>query len=252
MIVRQFQILLLGCVLSTSAVAGMMGSEELYDDRNSVGVITLSAGPAWTRAGRSQNLYFPPDVVRFTANTKKQRIAAVELFFGYQRILNSRLLGQLGLTLEENSLANLRGTGFDQLMPSNTFSYNYNVRHMHFGLKVKLLTDIRISNDMFPYLSAGVAAARNWAKSYIASSTSGQNFVPPAFNSAGSSAFAYTLGAGIQMPLSETWQIGLGYELMGWGRSVLKKAPGQQGSPLTVSNINSQEFQLNLTFLIPW
>lgn len=251
MLFKQLQALILGGLLSTSAIAGMMG-EELWDDRDSVGVITLSAGPAWLRPGKSQNIYFPNDIFRFTANTKKQRVGAVELFFGFQRPLNSRLQGQFGLTLEETSLANLNGTGFNQMGPTNPFSYQYNVRHMHVGLKVKFLTDIRISYDMFPYLSASIAAARNYSKSYVALADSGQNFSIPSFASAGTSAFAYTLGFGIQMPFSETWQVGLGYELMGWGKSKLKRAPGQLGNPLTVSNINSQEFQLNLTYLIPW
>ena len=63
-------------------------------------VATVSAGPAWNKAGQTQTLLLQPDFFNtYQAKKSTQTIAIGELFLGLQRRVSARLLGQLGLAI---------------------------------------------------------------------------------------------------------------------------------------------------------
>ena len=70
------------------------------------------------------------------------------------------------------------------------------------------------------------------------------------FASNTTTAFTYTLGAGVQRYLNPHWQAGIGYEFADWGRSQLNRALGQTlNSGLSLSHLYTNGFLLNLTYL---
>ena len=70
------------------------------------------------------------------------------------------------------------------------------------------------------------------------------------FASNSTTAFTYTLGAGVQRQLNPHWQAGIGYEFADWGRSQLNRASGQTlNSGLSLSQLYTNGFLFNLTYL---
>ncbi len=71
------------------------------------------------------------------------------------------------------------------------------------------------------------------------------NFVPQTTTS-----FTYTLDAGVQITLSNHWQVGGGYQFADWGKSQLGRAVGQtEMNRLTLNHLYTNGLLLNLTYL---
>jgi opacity protein-like surface antigen len=250
MTLKKVQIAVLSCALSANVSAGTLGEE--YWDGDSAWVITASAGPSWVKAGKTQTIYLQSDIFKtYTAFREKKTIAIAELFFGMQKVLNSKLQGQLGLAFVGTTSSTLDGNVYeDGNSFYNNFAYSYEVQHMHIALKTKLLLDANLSYDVVPYISGSIGYGRNKASSFTISPRIQQAIPAPAFQTTSSNSFSYTLGAGIQMPFASNWWAGIGYEYMGWGKSELGRAPGQtRGTGPSINNITSQQFQLSLTYL---
>ncbi|WP_412754238.1 outer membrane protein [Legionella donaldsonii] len=250
MTLKKLQAVGLGCLVSASATAGIMGDE--YWDGDSAWVITASAGPAWMKAGETQTIYLQSDVFKtYTADRDKETIAAAELFFGMQRVLNSKLQGQLGLAFAGTTSSSLDGDVYeDGNSFYNDFAYSYKVQHMHVALKGKLLLNLDFDYEIVPYISGSLGYGRNKASSFSITPRIQQAVPAPSFQTTSTNSFSYTLGAGIQMPFAPNWWAGIGYEWMGWGKSELGRAPGQtMGTGPSINNITSSQFQLSLTYL---
>ena len=86
--------------------------------------------------------------------------------------------------------------------------------------------------------------APNIEKAYAANAV-----VMPDFASNTTTAFTYTVGAGIQRLLNQHWQAGIGYEFADWGRSQLNRASGQTlNNGLSLSHVYTNGFLFNLTY----
>ena len=71
----------------------------------------------------------------------------------------------------------------------------------------------------------------------------------PNFTSNTTTAFTYTLGAGVQRHLNQHLQAGVGYEFADWGRSQLSRASGQTlNTGLSLSHLYTNGFLFNLTY----
>lgn len=71
------------------------------------------------------------------------------------------------------------------------------------------------------------------------------------FASNTTTAFTYTLGAGVQRHLNPHWQVGIGYEFSDWGSSQLNRASGQTlNSGLLLSHLYTNELLFNLTYSV--
>jgi len=69
------------------------------------------------------------------------------------------------------------------------------------------------------------------------------------FASNTTTAFTYTLGAGVQRHLNQHWQAGIGYEFSDWGRRQLNRASGQTlNSGLSLPHLYTNGLLFNLTY----
>lgn len=216
-------------------------------------VVTVSAGPAWTTAGHTQTFYLQPDIQNtYDATNKTTILGSSEIFLGVQRVLSEQLSGQLGVAAGGSGVAKLSGDIWQDADPDyNNFNYSYHVNQFSLTVKGTLIAeDTLIPMAVKPYLSGGLGVGFNRAYNYQANPSLFQAIAAPGFTDKTVTAFTYTIGAGIQKPVSAHWQVGLGYEFADWGHSVLGAAWGQTTeSGLRLSHLYTNELQFSLSYL---
>ena len=213
-------------------------------------VVTLSAGTAWEHVGETQTFFLTPSIEKtYAANHSRHTLTDGEIFLGKQMPLAHHLQGQLGLALAATSNAKLSGDIWDDAdQQFNNFNYQYKIRHTHFAAKGKLLGDYGYM--ITPWISASLGVALNRASSYSSTPTIPQAVATPDFNSNTTTAFTYTVGVGIQAPVTTNWQVGVGYEFSDWGKSQLDRASNQTlGNGLTLNHLYTNSVMFNLTHI---
>lgn len=234
----------LSTVLSASAVAGSMGSEPW------LGVMTFSAGPAWTQAGRTQTFFFAPFIENsYVAEKKTRTLAAGEFFAGFQHRILPNYIGQLGLAIAKSSRATLTGDVWEDANPEfDNFTYTYAINHMHIAGKGKILADMGWMVQ--PYIAGSVGVAENKSHAYTMISKLPAVIPAAGFNQHRTIALTYTVGAGLQKQLNAHWHAGLGYELADWGKSSLALAPNQtMGHGLRLNHFYTNQLQLSMSYI---
>ena len=213
-------------------------------------VVTVSVGPAWSSANKTQTFFLQPDIEKTYASTNgSSSLISGEIFFGLQRPLHSMLDGQLGLAVAGASNVNLSGDVWEDANPDfNNYVYKYNVNHGHVAVKGKLLS--HFNSIYHPYISGSVGVGFNHAYAFGLTPKIVEEIPAPLFQANTTSAFTYTLGLGISKEINANWQVGVGYEFSDWGKSHLAAAPGQTiGYGLALTHLYTNELQLSITFL---
>ena len=102
--------------------------------------ISLSGGPGWTNAGKSQTIAFEPDVVNTYVPknlTNSHVMINGELFLGVQESFFDHIQSQFGLALYASSLANLNGYMQVDGNPNfQNYAYQYKINHEHIQRKI--------------------------------------------------------------------------------------------------------------------
>jgi opacity protein-like surface antigen len=213
-------------------------------------VISLSGFQGWESTNAKQTIFVTPDIVKsYVTNPSTQAFGTGELFVGVYQPINSMFEWQLGLALATNG--NVRITGYiwdDGDARFSNYSYTYLVRSTHVDVKGKLLVDIGMK--LIPWISANLGVAFNQAHEFNSSPSIYQAIPTPNFSSDTKVSATYTFGVGAQLPISENWQIGAGYEFSNWGKSQLGKATGQStGNGPVLNQLYSSSVLLNLSYL---
>lgn len=214
-------------------------------------IVTLSAGPAWYHAGKTQTLALQPELTNtYVARVTNEVLASGELFLGLQRPISPLFFGQLGLAVATSSYARLQGSIWETADPTfDNFTYQYNLSHTHLAIKGKLLSD-RLNDTVSPYVSASLGVGFNRSYQFSMTPTIFEVVPQPLFQSHTQISFVYTLGTGIQKSLNQHWRIGIGYEFSNWGNSHLAAAPGQTiNQSLELSHLYTNQLQCNISYL---
>lgn len=214
-------------------------------------VITLSAGPAWYRAGQAQTFELVPGFFNtYTADKTTQSLASGELFVGVQRVIHTRLSGQLGVAGASYNPAHLSGTILETADPTfDNFSYTYKVRHQRIAVKGLLLYSA--IKQWLPYLSGSAGMGFNKAYQFTITPNFYTSKPPPAFQSNNTTAFSYTLGIGVRKVLNPHLHIGVGYEFADWGKSIFNRGDGQTlNNGVQLNHLLTNELQFSLSCLI--
>ena len=236
-----FALLLLTC----SVYAGEAGTLTVSP------VATISGGPAWYHAGKTQTLYIQPDFPNTYIPKKSTRLLADgELFAGIQRPLRDNILGQFGLTIAATTAAQIEGTVLEFGDPVfDNFMYQYHITHLHAAIKGKALTT-KFSEKNLPYISGSAGIGFNRAYDYNTTPKIFEAISPPNFQSNIETAFTYTLGVGFQRIIIAHTQVGIGYEFSDWGKSALLTAAGQRTQDvLQINHLYTNQLQFNITYL---
>jgi opacity protein-like surface antigen len=233
--------------LANSALANT-GSVSPHGDWS--WVTSISAGPTWASGGNTQTFYLTPEIEKtYKANKSNNILASGELFLGIQKpLFSSQLLSQIGLMISTSSNANLQGNIWDDADSHfDNYTYKYQIRHSAVALKGILLVD---KDSWLPWISASVGAGFNYAHAFSNTPTIFEALSDANFSNNSKTSFTYTLGIGIQKPLSKHWQLDAGYEFADWGQSELGRANNQTlNSGLTLNHLYTNSMLLNLTYL---
>ncbi len=235
--------------LLSTAFAGSMGNTTAVQTKNVV--IGLSLGPAWYQVGLTQTVQLQPGLANsYVASHPTLTLFSGELFFGLQHPLPSHLFGQLGIAAALTDEARLSGVVWETADPQfNNFTYNYKIKHQRVTLKTALLK--KIYTSWFPYLSASVGVGFNYASRFSYTPLLFEAIPPPPFSSKHTTAFTYTLGAGVQKSLDAHWRLGLGYECADWGPSSLGLVPSQTpNNQLKLGHLYTHELLFAVNYLL--
>jgi hypothetical protein len=261
MAIRNFWVVALACLFSTNALAGSMGTRSNFGE--GCFVATLSIGPAWARPGEEQTVIIQPDLIKTYSPIPTSRalkfvsvargtdtLAAGELFLGLRGAINSIVEGQLGLVVGAGSQVKLQGSVFEDANPQfNNFSYSYGVRNTRVAAKAKFLYDTGIY-DLYPYLSGSAGIGFNHASGFALKPNIIEEIPAPPFEGKNETSFSYSIGLGLETALDPNWRLGLGYEMVNWGRSALGRGDGQRaGRGIVVKNLRANEVLVSLSYV---
>lgn len=235
-------------LLGGAAFAGTMGPVAPAKDWAWVG--SLSAGPVWASAGDTQTFYLIPEIEKtYVAQQSSNALASGELFLGIQKALNPQWLWQLGLAAAITGDAKLQGIIWDDADPQfDNHSYQYKVNHSRLTLKGKLLLD----NGYWamPWVNAGLGLGFNRAHNFSNTPLIFEALPNNNFADHTTTAFSYTLGAGVQKNISQNWQVGVGYEFADWGKNSLNPAVDQTlNSGLNLNHLYTNGLLFNFTYI---
>jgi opacity protein-like surface antigen len=222
---------------------------KLSDLIKSSGVATLSVGPVWENAGKTQTFYLTPNIIKtYAANHASHALVDGEIFLGIQKALRKKLDGQIGLAVATTGNAYLSGNIWDDADSTfNNYAYAYKIKHTHIALKGKLLSDMGYM--AIPWINGSLGVGFNQTHSFSNTPTLSEAIVMPNFAGNTTTAFTYTVGAGLQRKLDQHWQAGIGYEFADWGKSQLNRASGQtMNTGLSLNHLYTNGFLLNLTY----
>ena len=222
---------------------------KLLETLKSRGVATLSLGPVWENAGNTQTFYLAPNIEKtYAANHASHALVDGEIFLGIQKPLREKLDGQIGFAVATTGNASLSGNIWDDAQSQfNNYTYDYQVRHTHVAIKGKLLADR--GYIVTPWVSGSLGVGFNQAHDYSNTPTISQAVMMPDFASNTTTAFTYTVGAGVERHLNPHWQAGMGYEFADWGKSQLSRSSGQTlNSGLSLSHLYTNGLLFNLTY----
>ena len=257
---RNHHVLLLAALTASSSVGFAEAQVEqgehitflhskLLETLKSSGIATLSVGPVWESAGNTQTFYLAPNIEKtYAANHASHALVDGEIFLGIQKPLREKLDGQIGLAVATTDNASLSGNIWDDADSQfNNYTYDYQVMHTHVAIKGKLLADR--GYIVTPWVSGSLGVGFNQAHDFSNAPLISQAVVMSNFASNTTTAFTYTLGAGVQRQLNSHWQAGIGYEFADWGRSQLNRASGQTvNNGLSLSHLYTNGFLFNLTY----
>lgn len=223
-------------VLSTSLSAANQPLLSTPTFPNMPWVTSLSVGPAWSENGTNQRLTLAPEAEKlYTANHSNNALVNGEFFIGLQRALPFNLLGQGGLVVAATSSARMGGHIWDDLDPRfDNYSYRYSVQHTHVGVKGVLLYER--GYWVTPWLSGSVAAGFNNAHGFDNTPLIFEAVKNANFASHTTTAFSYTVGAGVQKRIGSNYQVGIGYQFADWGKNRLGSSLGQTTNARLGSN----------------
>ncbi|HAT6978715.1 TPA: porin family protein [Legionella pneumophila] len=244
---RFFISMAIASLLSGNTLAGTMGPPA----KGWAWVGSISAGPVWTRGGEIQTFFLAPEIEKtYVARKATNTLTNGELFIGIQKILSPQWLTQLGLAVATTDNSKLQGVIWDDANPQfDNHSYQYKVRHSRITGKGKLLLDKRYW--LIPWVSGSLGVGFNRAYDFSNTPLIFEALSNPNFNNHTQTAFTYTLGAGVQKAFNEHWQVGIGYELVDWGKSELDRAAGQtMNSGLKLNHFYTHGVLLNLTYVV--
>ena len=220
-------------------------------------VIGVGGGVAIT-TNLAQSQTFPilnpttDEYYTYSPSNQSQTAGLFEVFLGAERRVLSTWLFQGGLAYSQSGTYKAQGNfvqGADA-GSANQYSYQYRVTARELLAQAKLMHPYH--DKFYPYVLAGIGGSFNRASSYA-------NNVPPfltftreyANNTSGS--FAYRVGLGADMDITQHARLGLAYRFSGLGTANLGAAniDGTRVSgALSQSNLYANEVLLQLTYVI--
>lgn len=206
-------------------------------------IIIFTSGAVFN-SDAGQSKYFPPQngilsFYHYSATHKTQRQSSFGGFIGAEFLLPHHWILQTGFSYDQYSPFIAKGfvtQGVD-VPSSNQYAYKYAIKTHQFLIENKFLYPWR---RYYPYLSLGVGAASNHSYNYVVDILPLFTTFSPQFMDKTNTSLTYTIGFGIDMNLTPSTRLGLGYRFTDLGAAKTGKG--------VIDNIitNNQLSQLHL------
>lgn len=232
--------------ISPTALAGAMGPVQ----EPVPFVSTLSVGPTWTQIGTTQNLFIIPAIEKtYAANKPTSTMVDGELFAGLRKTWTTNVSTHLGIAINTTEKASLNGWIWDDAQPEfNNYTYSYSIRHQSVALAGKVLVDP--GYWVIPWVKASVGVGFNQAYGFVNQPVDYTALPNNNFLTHTTTAFTYTVGAGVQKAINTHWQVGVGYEFADWGKSRLNPSFEQTvGTGPVENHLYTNGVLFNITYL---
>jgi opacity protein-like surface antigen len=174
------------------------------------------------------------------------------LFLGAQVTLPKNWEWQLGAAYYQNIVPFMPcGTVYQFGDPLfGNFNYTYSIESRRYLFQTKILYSIM--KFIHPYLSgaAGVAVNKSFSYTEVPVSSADVPMLAPFANKT-YRAFAWSVGAGLEMDVHEHARFGVGYSYSHLGNAGLGVAPLQDSNTtLVLNNLTANEFFLQLSYIV--
>lgn len=212
--------------------------------------VALSAGPFWNKAGKTQTINLTPFYQQtYTVDSHSKVAGSGEVVLGLQNTFFSCLQAQLGIAGAYTSNVRIAGDIWQGADPDfNNFNYSYKIKHAHLAAKGKLLG--KFHPFIQPYLSGSIGFSINRSFHFRSERKIPEVTEQAPFGAYTSGGFTYTLGAGLQKPLTPNLALGLGYEFADWGQSKLIRSAAQVvDGALSLQHFYTHQLQMTLSFV---
>ena len=188
----------------------------------------------------------------YSPTNQSQAAGLFEVFVAAEHRVFTNWLFQGGLAYSQSGTYKAQGNfvqGADAAS-ADQYTYQYNVTARELLAQAKLMHPYH--DKFYPYILAGIGGSFNQAYSYLTN-------VPPfltftrEYNNNSSRSFAFRVGLGVDMDVTQRARLGLAYRFSGLGRVNLGAA-SIDGIPvsgaLSQSNLYANEVLLQLTYAI--
>lgn len=235
-------------LFSGSVFSGGLGNVIHFIDGQWFGI--ASVGPSSAKGGETQNIFLTPEIEKaYVAKKSTNSLATGELFIGKQKSLTSQFLLKLGLAAAATGNAKMQGIIWDDADPQfDNYVYQYKVEQKR--LSVKGALSFERWKMMQPWINASIGVGFNRAYAFANQPTIFEAVPDADFTNKTTTAFTYTIGAGVKTSVDRHWSYGIGYEFSDWGKSELNRAPGQTlNNGLKLNHLYTNSLLFNLIFV---
>lgn len=213
-------------------------------------VASIAAGADIITLHTNQNIsLIEPFQNSYIGNNRKVDFVG-GFFLGVEQSLCHNMLGQLGVSYYQNAVYQAQGLVYQFADPDMAnLNYQYNIRSQRVMLESKLLATVQ--GKYHPFINIGIGEAINTASQYEEIPvTSADVPMTPGFNDKTTNAFAYLVGVGVEVDITDHMRLGGMYRYVNLGRAQLSTAPMQESNVVLKNNpFYVNEFLLQLTYL---
>ena len=241
------------CLMSSAIYAdGVLADNGLWHP-----VVGLGGGIAiTTNLGQAQT--FPilnpitDEFYTYSPTARSQIGGLIEVFLGTEHRVLSNWIVQGGLAYSQSGSYQAEGNfvqGAD-VGSANQYTYQYKVTARELLAQAKLMHPYH--DKFYPYVLAGIGGSFNHASSYTTSVPSFLTFTREYANNT-SGSFAYKVGLGMDMDVTQHTRLGLAYRFSGLGQANLGAASidnTRVSGHLSQSNLYANEVLIQLTYII--
>jgi opacity protein-like surface antigen len=210
-------------------------------------VLTFGAGATRT-TDTGNSAYYPAanpttdEFYSYSVNNTTSTSFLFDAFFGVEGRLLPDWLLQVGLDYTQSTPFKAAGylvQGAD-IHSENFYTYDYSVQARQALVETKLLATL--ANQFHPYLLVGIGASFNKAYNYNTNIPTNLSFTRM-YNNNSCSSFTYSVGAGVDLDVTNRVRFGIGYRFSDLGTVKLGKAiinkttvPGTLSQPHLYTN----------------
>lgn len=217
--------------------------------------VTVDAGMGTANANNGSHTDIPPGSFNFSGSDNHST-QMLGLTVGVEKQFTPQGLGLLGwqLGISVQQYGGMKGRGNAEQGISGAlshFDYSYNIKTTAWFLSNEVFGTF--SQRYHPYGLVGLGQANNTASNYTATPQEADTDIPVSFGSKTTSSFAYQLGLGLEVDITNSLRAGIGLRYTDLGKVSLGAGTVNDqafpGSSLSQSQMKNKSVLLDISYL---